>query len=230
MDYEKAVEDFYVSILNTGDSAIDCGSHSGRHTLPMARRVGPYGHVYAYEPLTSAFAVLKNTLSVEAIANVTIENIALGEQEGEAQFVYVPDFPEYSGFKERIYHDEGIKRTLISVPVYRIDSRHFENKIKYIKVDAEGGDLIIMRGAKKIIERDRPFVTFELGDNSILRYEYASVDYYNYFADMDYHIYTITGIKLNQDELVESSKVQRVWDYVAVPIEADISMWPALRS
>lgn len=230
MDYEKAVEDFYISILNKGDYTIDCGAHSGRHTLPMAHHVGSRGHVYAYEPLPSAFETLKNTISSQSLDNVTINNIALGEHEGEAQFVFVPEFPEYSGFKERIYHDDGIKRTIIKVPVYRLDGITFGSNIKYIKVDAEGGDLIIMRGAKNIIEKDRPFVTFELGDNSILKYEYSAVDYYNFFANMNYDIYTITGIKLNQSELVESSKVQSVWDYVAAPKEADLSRWPTLRS
>ncbi|MCC0033732.1 MAG: FkbM family methyltransferase [Hoeflea sp.] len=228
MDYEKAVEDFYVSILNPGDYVIDCGAHSGRHTIPMARRVGSSGHVFAFEPLPSAFAALKNNLSSHSISNATIENIALGEVEGQTQFVYVPEFPEYSGFKERVYHDEGIERTIINVPVLRLENKKFPGKVKYIKIDAEGGDLIIMRGARGLIEKHRPFVTFELGDNSILKYDYKSMDYYDFFAGMEYDVYTITGAKLSREALVESSKVQSVWDYVAAPREGDISMWPAL--
>lgn len=229
MDYENAVEVFYTSVLNIGDSVIDCGAHTGRHTLPMARCVGDDGHVFAFEPLPTAFSILKNTISMNSINNVTMENIALGEHEGEAQFVYVPEFPEYSGFKERIYHDQSIKRSVINVPVKRIDRMIFNKKIRYIKIDAEGGDLIILRGARELIYRDRPFVTFELGDNSILKYEYNSQDYYDFFDDIKYEIYTITGNRLNRDGLIGSSKVQNVWDYVAAPIGADVSMWPALR-
>jgi FkbM family methyltransferase len=230
MDYEKAVEDFYLSVLNPGDYTIDCGAHSGRHTIPMARCVGPNGHVFAFEPLPGAFAKLKTNLSANSIANVTIENIALGEAEGETQFVYVPEFPEYSGFKERVYHDDAIEREIISVPVRRLENKRFPGRVKYIKIDAEGGDLIIMRGARNLIEKSRPFVTFELGDNSIVEYNYESIDYYKFFVGLEYELYTITGVKLSRESLVESSKVQSVWDYVAAPKEADISMWPALRS
>ncbi|MCP5127942.1 MAG: FkbM family methyltransferase, partial [Gammaproteobacteria bacterium] len=39
--------------------------------------------------------------------------------------------------------------------------------MKYIKIDAEGGDLIIIRGGKNYIKKHKPFVSFEFGDNSI---------------------------------------------------------------
>jgi len=49
-DYELMLEQIYRAALRPGDIAVDIGAHEGRHTLPMARAVGPSGSVFAFEP------------------------------------------------------------------------------------------------------------------------------------------------------------------------------------
>lgn len=218
MDYEKAVEDFYTSILRPGDFVVDCGAHVGRHTEPMQRLVGAAGHVFAFEPLPKAFSALKSKF--RAVENVTLHNCALGVEAGTSSFVFVPDFPEYSGFQERIYHDDKLRRETITVEVKRLDQIMPNEGIRYIKVDAEGGDLLIMRGAEGIIEKSRPYVTFELGDNSLINYNYSAQDYFDFFASKGYRLSTILGIELDRNAFVESSATQKVWDYIAAPDHA----------
>lgn len=217
MDYEQAVEDIYTSILRSGDVAIDCGAHKGRHTLPIAKLVGLTGRVYAFEPLRPIFERL--VAATFGQDNIVAQNIALGEEETVSDFVYVPDFPEYSGFHERIYHDDSLVRQIIRVPVRRLDQVVIASSVRYIKIDAEGGDLKIIRGASQLIERTRPIVTFELGDNALRNYEYNSGDYYDFFVERMYKIFSITGIEMNREMLMESSRDQNIWDYIACPHE-----------
>ena len=217
MDYEQAVEDFYTSILRPGDIAVDCGAHIGRHTLPMRKLVGATGHIYGFEPLPLPFVALQNSLS--GVPNVTLENCALGDRSGKSTFVHVPAFPEYSGFRERIYDSEtsNLHREEIEVTVKRLDEIVPNERVRYIKVDAEGGDLIILRGAEGILRKSRPFVTFELGDNSIVNYDYTSADYFDFFEKLGYRVRSILGNELNRESFVESSRLQHVWDYSAAP-------------
>jgi FkbM family methyltransferase len=215
VDYEQAVENFYSSILKQGDVVIDCGAHSGRHTRPLAELVGEDGHVYAFEPLPGPFNMLQKSLSCNK--NVTLFNCALGTESGNASFVYVPKFPEYSGFRERIYHDDKIERRNINVTVARLDDRIPNRAIRYIKVDAEGGDLTILRGGTQKLLDSRPIVTFECGDNSIKNYDYTSADYFDFFDRMGYRVSNILGENLNRKAFIESSRLQKVWDYVASP-------------
>jgi FkbM family methyltransferase len=221
--YEDMLEQVYMSVLRRGGCAIDIGAHIGRHSIPMAKAIGSSGKVYAFEPLPKIFNVLEeNCLS---IANAkknhgTIQcfRTALGDANGETSFVYVPDFPEFSGFERRKYHMPDIRSEEIMVPVVKLDSYIDEiDNVQFIKIDAEGGELSILRGATNLIKKYRPVISFELGDNSLVNYSYTSEDYYDYFDDIDYSIYSIFGLKLSKSEFIEASKQQWYWDYVAIP-------------
>ncbi|WP_181170229.1 MULTISPECIES: FkbM family methyltransferase [unclassified Mesorhizobium] len=215
MNYEQAVEDFYRSVLKPGDIAIDCGAHTGRHTQPLAELVGGTGHVYAFEPLPEQFKTLQKRLSKQS--NVTLRNWALGTSANMAPFVYVPEFPEYSGFRERIYHDDTLERREIVVPVRRLDDVVQNYPIRYIKVDAEGGDLTILRGAVQHLRNSRPYVTFECGDKGIVNYDYTAADYFDFFVGLSYSISTILHKTLDRTAFIESCNIQSVWDYIATP-------------
>ncbi|MCC0035266.1 MAG: FkbM family methyltransferase [Hoeflea sp.] len=79
------------------------------------------GRVYAFEPLPTAFSLLKTNLAKNNIRNVIAYNMALGEYNGTTDFVFVPEFPEYSGFKKRIYHDQNIAKENITVELKKMD-------------------------------------------------------------------------------------------------------------
>lgn len=215
MDYEAAVEDFYTSILRPGDLAVDCGAHVGRHTEPMQRLVGSTGHIFAFEPLPEMFSKLGAKFG--GSANVSLYNYALGPEAGTSSFVFVCDSPGYSGFRERVYDEAGLRREEIVVEVRRLDQVMPNEGIRYIKIDAEGGDLLILRGAEGLIDRSRPYITFELGDNSLINYDYSSADYFDFFAQKGYVVSSILGEQMDRDAFMESCAVQRVWDYIASP-------------
>jgi FkbM family methyltransferase len=224
-NYEAMLECIYHSILSPGDKAIDVGAHVGRHTLPMAKAVGSAGKIFAFEPLPSIHkelsASLERIVSSDdmAYAPVTTYNFALGEDNGESEFVFVPEFPEYSGFKERTYHSDSLQRETIHVQVRKLDSFEAEfGRVRYIKVDAEGGELAILRGAKAIITKSRPIVSFELGDDALINYAYSAADYFDFFADLDYQLHSIFGPILSRDEFIEAARSQYFWDYIAVPL------------
>ena len=171
----------------------------------MQHLVGATGHVFAFEPLPKAFSALKSTFG--RIGNVTLHNCALGTEAGTSSFVFVPDYPEYSGFQERIYHDDHLRRERITVEVKRLDQVVPNEGIRYIKIDAEGGDLLIIRGAEGIIVKSRPYVTFELGNNSLVNYAYTAADYFDFFASKGYGLSNILGVKLDRNAFVGHCQV-----------------------
>jgi FkbM family methyltransferase len=218
MDYEQGIENFYRSILRPGDTAIDCGAHSGRHAIEMAGMVGAAGRVFAFEPLPHIFSQLVANVATAGLRNVVAENVALGSEAARVPFVHVLASPGYSGFQERTYPDDSWTREIVTVDVRRLDDALPAARPAYIKIDVEGGDLLVLRGAAGTIARSRPFVTFELGDNSLTDYAYTAADYFDFFAERDYDLFSI-----DRDGLVESSRHQAVWDYVACPREVRMS-------
>jgi FkbM family methyltransferase len=227
--YEHMLEAFYRAVLRPGDGVIDVGAHNGRHSLPCAVSVGPTGRIFGFEPLPIQHKNLAALISAEqaagqAMAPITLFNCALGDIEGTTDFTIVTDFPEYSGFQQRQYHAENLHREIIQVQVKTLDAMRAEfGKIRYIKIDAEGGELMILRGASALITEQRPIISFELGDASLLNYPYTAGDYYDFFASHDYRIYSIFGLELNRDAFVKFSAMQFFWDYIAVPAT---EAWP----
>src|SRR5439155_1198821 len=61
-DYESHLQAVYEALLDAGDIALDVGAHTGRHAIPMARRVAPAGKVYAFEPLPGCRSAIRHKL------------------------------------------------------------------------------------------------------------------------------------------------------------------------
>jgi FkbM family methyltransferase len=228
-DYEGMLEAVYRKALRPGDVVIDVGAHVGRHALPMAKAVGQTGRVFAFEPLPFAYTRLMAAIEhekarSEALAPVSAYQLALGEEEGESEFVYVPDFPEYSGFKERLYHADSLRRQTIRVRVKPLDRFLTDvGNVRFIKVDAEGGELIVLRGAAGTISRFSPIISFELGNASLVNYPYTAGDYFDFISNFGYALYSIFGIPLSRRELVSAAETQFFWDYIAIP---NNGAWP----
>ena len=216
-DYEQLLENFYRHLLRPGDVAIDAGAHVGRHTVPIARAVAPGGTVFAFEPLPFAREALEN--AVAGNAAVVVQPYALADRDGEDEFVVAVDLPAYSGLRTRIY-DGPTRLHRIRVDVRTLDGLFADaERLDYVKIDAEGGELGILRGATELLRRFRPVVTFEFGANSLGDYGITVEDMADFWSELPFAIFDILQRPLTRDALIQSAKKQEVWDYVAVPVD-----------
>jgi hypothetical protein len=134
-----------------------------------------------------------------------------------AEFVSVDDAPEYSGLRERVY-DREVATRRIRVVVERLDAYLARGApVRYVKIDAEGGEFMILRGAEGLLERDRPAITFECGDNGLVNYAHDAGDIHDWFVARRYGLYDIHERPLDRDAFVRSCAQQHVWDYIALP-------------
>ena len=214
-DYEQLLEKFYRTLLKPGDVAIDAGAHTGRHTVPIAQMVVPGGKVFAFEPLPIARAQLERIVAGNSA--VVLQPFALADREGEDEFVVAVDMPAYSGLKTRVY-DGPTRVERIRVDVRTLDGLFAHaDRLDYIKIDAEGGELGILRGATALLERFAPVVTFEFGANSLGSYGITVEDMAEFWHDRPYVIYDILGRPLDSPRFAASAVTQEVWDYIALP-------------
>jgi FkbM family methyltransferase len=221
--FEYRVQRIYESILKEGDIAIDVGAHVGRHCIPISKSVFPNGTVHAFEPLAECRKILENQISQHhrELANIIrIYPYALSDFEGESEFVIAKDALPYSGLKKRTY-DVLTRLEKIPVTVRKIDNLFLDlPSLKYMKIDAEGGEFHVMKGAVGCIQKFRPLVTFEFGENSTREYSVASEDVAQFWIENRYILYDIHGNRLSHpDSFALSAQTQKVWDYIAVPEE-----------
>jgi FkbM family methyltransferase len=222
MDYEQKLEDFYKKLDLEGQTIVDVGAHTGRHTLPLARLAGVAGVVYAFEPIPQIRLNLSENIISNELNNVVIFPFALSNKRGVSDFIYVPNLPEESGLKERkIYNGKPTGVRVLKVSIIKLDDLiTSKNKIGFIKIDVEGGELDVIQGAKSTLIKSRPIVTFECGASSFLGYHNSPEKIFHLFIKMDYSIYSILGNEIIDEEtFVEACHAQIYWDYIALPSE-----------
>jgi FkbM family methyltransferase len=217
-DFEQMLEDYYCEVLRPGDACIDVGAHVGRHTFPLAQCVGPSGKVFAFEPIPAIAAQLRAAINSGLDhGEVELRECALADTKGKVDFVLVREAPGYSGLLPRHY-DSEVTTEIIRVDVQRLDdlAAGFP-PIRFIKVDCEGAELRVMRGAIDLLQRDRPLISFECGDASLESYDYDSGDIYDFLDESGYVISSIHRERLDRKGFITASARQEYWDYLAAP-------------
>jgi FkbM family methyltransferase len=157
-------ETTFHTLLYRPGTLVDVGAHDGLITLPLARLPG--ARVLAFEPLPPAFARLRAALG-EAHPNVACIAAALGDQAGEitlampvldgvAQEQWASTAKDYAA---HVSARVGVQR--FAVPRQRLDD-HAIADLTGLKVDAEGAEYEILRGARETLVRCRPVITLEV--------------------------------------------------------------------
>jgi FkbM family methyltransferase len=152
-------------LVKPGDWVIDIGANVGYYSTLLSRLVGPTGRVFAFEPMPQTAEILAFVLQQSGcFRNVTLMNMAVGDFSGIVKFdlpVSGPGLPNY--FRAHMQDDGDY-----SVYCTSIDQLSFPKRIAFIKIDAEGAETQVLRGMRKLIERDRPIILAE-GDDQSLR-------------------------------------------------------------
>jgi len=225
--FEDRLQHLYTGLLREGDACIDIGAHTGRHALPMSCGVGS-GSVAAFEPNPTVAGWLRARLTGLAADNVTVYEMALSDESGDAEFVVAVDLPEESGLKERVYNGPTrVERVLVRLQ--RLDDMAL-GEPRFIKLDTEGAEYKVLLGARETVARARPVIAFEFGLKSYGAYGVDPNDVFAYFESLDYVVFSIYGERLEQAAFADASRVQAYWDYVACPRAQSDAVAEILRS
>ena len=157
-EYDRLTVAVMKRTLRPDSNGIDVGAHRGtllRHLVDIA----PDGHHVALEPLPAYAAALRRRFPT-----VQVCQCAASDEDGEATFFHVVTNPSYSGLTQRQYPHDGEAVETVSVRVARLDDVvDPDTPIRFVKVDVEGSELAVLRGARTLLERWHPAVVFEHG-------------------------------------------------------------------
>lgn len=148
------------AVLGPGDHAIDVGAHEGDVTRQILESA-PGGRLLAIEPLPHLAAALR----AANLRGVIVEECALTDDEpSQVEFLHVKNNPGYSGLRKRDYPDVPIFEHL-TVQTQRLDDLVDEHGLepRFIKIDVEGAEALVLRGAARTIARFRPVIVVEHG-------------------------------------------------------------------
>lgn len=143
-------------LLAPDDDTIDVGAHAGTVIERMVA-VAPRGRHVALEPLPHLAAGLRARLP-----QVEVLQAAASDAPGSRVFHHVVGDPALSGLNARGRPQEAVRQ--LDVPVVRLDDVVAgSRRLKLIKIDVEGAELEVLRGAAGCIREFEPWIVFEHG-------------------------------------------------------------------
>jgi FkbM family methyltransferase len=147
-------------VLGPDSNCIDVGANVGLFVSDITR-LAPRGRHIAYEPLPDLAAQL-----ARRYPNVEVRARALSDHGGKEEFVHVITRPGWSGFRERPYPgNETVRRIMVTTE--SLDTALEPGYVPhFIKIDVEGAEEQVLRGAVETIRRHRPIVALEHGRGS----------------------------------------------------------------
>ncbi|MCK9423363.1 MAG: FkbM family methyltransferase [Bacteroidales bacterium] len=147
--------------LRPDSNCIDIGCHKGE-ILDLMIKGAPQGKKFGFEPIPELFHILSEKYRSDPTVN--INPTALYDKTGTTSFQHVLNAPAYSGIKKRKYDGKNVHIEQISVKTGLLDDIIPEGtSIDIIKIDVEGAEFQVMKGALATLKRCKPVVIFEFG-------------------------------------------------------------------
>jgi|SRR5438477_3569692 len=156
--YEFAIQEALRRELKPGQRFFDLGANAGFFTLLAARLVGPGGHCVAFDPSPENAASVREQLELNEFHHCTVVQEALGDEDGTASF----SFPVAGSPIGHLGQRRGAERQ-VEVKTVCLDSASARfGEPDFVKMDVEGAEAMVLRGAQKLLCDKRPKWLIEL--------------------------------------------------------------------
>src|SRR3954454_15650192 len=174
-------------VLAEDDDCLDAGAHAGS-VLREIVRLAPRGRHVAWEPLPAFAAKLRDQLP-----GVEVREAALFDRSGERSFTHVLDDPGWSGLGARPVPSGGPTETF-AVRCERLDDALPAGiRPAFLKIDVEGAETQVVRGAERTLLDHRPLIAFEHGSGSAEDHGTGPGDVHDLLDALDYEIRGLDG-------------------------------------
>lgn len=150
-------------LLKPGDNVIEVGSNIGSHSIPIAKRIGPEGKLYCFEPQQIPYQLLNGNLAINNILNTQTFRWVVSDKPGAVRLQDHQSLQEENlgcYFVPNNVVETGGNWTLINNLDMIIDNI-VQKKVSLIKVDVEGMEERVLRGAQQSIQKYKPYIFVE---------------------------------------------------------------------
>jgi FkbM family methyltransferase len=186
--FEKSEIGFVQRFLQPGMAVLDLGAHHGLYTLLASECVGSRGRVVSFEPSWRERRALRLHVLMNLCRNVTIEDVALGNENARTNLFVVEG--SQTGCNSLRPPDAASATSPVPIRVRRLDDwlqSHKIDRVDFIKLDVEGAELDVLKGASRLLQRrPRPVILAEVQDVRTRPWGYRAKDIIEHLGKRGY--------------------------------------------
>jgi len=225
--FERHELDFIVGALQPGMTFIDIGANVGLFSIPAAKKV-KHGKVYAFEPSAWTVEILAKNAGLNSASNLETVRSAVGDYTGEATLqINVAGKDGLNTIGKPVHEDSEIAGTE-KVPITTLDGflrRRSISRVDVMKVDVEGAELMVFRGASDLLSKPTaPLILYEGGFLS-KGFGYHPVETMWMLQGLGYSFFVIDS-KTGQ---ISIPAADRAYDAMVIAVKTSHPLYPAVK-
>lgn len=205
LKYDRLTKAIMRKHIKSNSNCVDVGCHKGE-ILNLMLKFSPKGNHYAFEPIP----YLYNDIKLKFEGKAHIYPYALSNVNGKTTFQLVRNAPAYSGIKQRKYAIKNPEIEEIEVEMKTLDDViSLKEKIDFIKIDVEGGEFEVLKGARNTLSKNKPITLFECGKGASDYYGTKPEDIFNFIThEVGLKIYTLNSFLKNKNAIKANEFVE----------------------
>lgn len=173
-------------------SVVDIGANIGFYTIIAAAALGARGQgtVHSFEPDPKVYRELEQNIALNGFTNVRLNQQGVGDVTSEMTLYVNPNAITYSSLRRT---QEFLTDELCILVTTLDEYAHTQHiaKIGLIKLDVEGGELLVLKGAAKVLARDHPILIYEEFEGGYKKFGYTTRDVRQFLLDLHYQLFAI---------------------------------------
>ena len=158
--YDLPTQLFLLDHLRQGQTVIDVGANRGMFALLASSLVGNAGRVICFEPNPDCVRLLKREIASNQIANIAVNEFALGEQDERLALVIPKINTGEATLGKSSYPEHAVSK--LEVQVRKGDDALQNENPSLIKIDVEGFEPKVIVGLEGTLRRTRPIIMTEI--------------------------------------------------------------------
>jgi FkbM family methyltransferase len=170
--WDRQVSDACIALLQPGQVFYDVGANAGFVAITVGYQFADRVRVCAFEPQPSLARHAALSAALNGLQNISVYEVMLGREAGEA-LLYVP---RHAIHASAVPHEAGA--VPLRRPVRSLDELIQSGELPppdVVKMDVEGAELDVFRGAESALKQYRPAVLFEC-DSNLIRFGYTAAE------------------------------------------------------
>lgn len=217
--YEPYIFEFLkINCIETyGKDIVDVGANNGNFAVEFSHLAGDDGKVHSFEPQRLIYYQLCGNVFINGLDNVYCHNVAIGDKQG-VTYIDKPDYlsKDYVNFGNVSLKKKFEDNKTDVVDMYPLDMYDFTDVV-FIKIDVQGYEPNVIEGAKKTIQKHRPYLFVEFEEHLLVENDSSEDLLKKQIEDLGY------VVKRFQEGIPYQTESGMCLDCVCIPIEKEES-------